>query len=102
MANDDHPDLDRVIPLTDWFRRIGLPTRSGRRLIASGAGPVITELTERRRGVRERDHVLGLRRAASPTPPNKTARTRSASSASSAGPNFRVGPVTTARSTPAY
>jgi hypothetical protein len=60
MASDNQPDLDRVTPLTDWFRRIGLPTRSGRRLIASGEGPVITELTERRRGVRERDHIAWL------------------------------------------
>jgi hypothetical protein len=60
MATEDHTDLDRVIPLTDWFRRIGLPTRSGRRLIASGQGPTITELTERRKGVRERDHIQWL------------------------------------------
>jgi hypothetical protein len=60
MASDDQPDLDRVLPLTDWFRRVGLPSRSGRRLIASGAGPVITELTERRKGVRERDHIAWL------------------------------------------
>jgi hypothetical protein len=60
MASDDQPDLDRVLPLTDWFRRVGLPSRSGRRLIASGAGPAITELTERRKGVRERDHIAWL------------------------------------------
>jgi len=57
---DNQPDLDRVTPLSDWFRRVGLPSRTGRRLIASGAGPVITELTERRKGVRERDHLKWL------------------------------------------
>jgi hypothetical protein len=60
MATDDQIDLDRVTPLPDWFRRIGLPQRSGRRLIASGQGPVITELTERCKGVRERDHIAWL------------------------------------------
>jgi hypothetical protein len=60
MASDNQPDLDRVTPLSDWFRRVGLPSRSGRRLIASGQGPAITELTERRKGVRERDHLRWL------------------------------------------
>jgi hypothetical protein len=60
MASDSQSDLDKVTPLTDWFRRVGLPSRSGRRLIASGEGPVITELTERRKGVRERDHLAWL------------------------------------------
>jgi hypothetical protein len=60
MANDTQIDLDRVTPLSDWFRRIGLPARSGRRLIASGQGPTITALTERRDGVRERDHIAWL------------------------------------------
>jgi len=59
MAADD-TDLDRVTPLQDWFRRVGLPYRSGIRLIASGAGPVVTQLTERRKGVRERDHIAWL------------------------------------------
>jgi hypothetical protein len=59
-TSDNQPDLDRVTPLADWFRRVGLPSRSGRRLIASGEGPVITELTERRKGVRERDHIAWL------------------------------------------
>ena len=62
MASDNQPDLDRVLPLSDWFRRVGLPSRSGRRLIASGEGPIITELTEQRKGVRERDHIAWLER----------------------------------------
>jgi len=59
-TSDNQPDLDRVTPLAEWFRRVGLPARSGRRLIASGEGPVITDLTERRKGVRERDHLAWL------------------------------------------
>ena len=60
MTTDDKPDLDRITLLPDWFRRIGLPQRSGRRLIASGRGPTITNLTERCKGVRERDHLAWL------------------------------------------
>jgi len=59
-TSDNQPDLDRVTPLADWFRRVGLPTRSGRRLIANGEGPTITTLTERRKCVRERDHIAWL------------------------------------------
>jgi hypothetical protein len=59
MATDEI-DLDKVTPISAWFRRIGLPARSGFRLIQSGKGPVLTELTERRKGVRERDHIAWL------------------------------------------
>jgi len=58
MADDT--DLDKVLPLQDWFRRVGLPARSGRNLIRSGQGPVLTELTPQRKGVRERDHLAWL------------------------------------------
>ena len=58
--NDEQPDLDRVTPLQLWFLRVGIPERSGHRLIKSGKGPVLTELTERRKGVRERDHIAWL------------------------------------------
>jgi hypothetical protein len=60
MANDEKTDLDRVTPLDAWFRRVGLPARSGHRLIANGEGPTITRLSERRPGVRERDHLAWL------------------------------------------
>jgi hypothetical protein len=62
MAASDNSDLDRVIPLGAWFKRVGLPARSGRRLIASGDGPQLTQLTERIRGVRERHHLAWLER----------------------------------------
>jgi hypothetical protein len=53
-------DLDKVTPLPEWFRRVGLTTRTGRRLIANGDGPALTQLTTRLLGVRERDHVTWL------------------------------------------
>jgi len=63
-------DLDRVTPLGKWFERVGLPARSGRQLIRNGEGPVITQLSERRPGVRERDHLAWLesRRRSQPPP----------------------------------
>jgi len=57
MAIDNHTDLHKVTPLADWFDRVGLPYRSGIRLMASGKGPVTVQLTARRRGVSERDHI---------------------------------------------
>jgi hypothetical protein len=60
MANDKEIDLDKVTPLSDWFRHIGLPARSGFRLIQAGEGPPLTILSERRKGVRERDHIAWL------------------------------------------
>jgi hypothetical protein len=68
MASEE-VDLDRVTPLAKWFERVGLPTRTGRKLIANGEGPAITQLSERRPGVRERDHLawLDARRRSDPT-----------------------------------
>jgi hypothetical protein len=63
-------DLDRVTPLAEWFERVGLPARTGHRLIANGEGPTLTQLSERRPGVRERDHLAWLesrRRSPAPT-----------------------------------
>jgi hypothetical protein len=60
MVADKEIDLDKVTPISEWFKRIGLPARSGFRLIKDGKGPVITRLTERRYGVRERDHIAWL------------------------------------------
>ena len=39
MADEDQVDLDRVTPLAEWFERVGLPPRTGHRLIANGEGP---------------------------------------------------------------
>jgi hypothetical protein len=70
MADEDEVDLDRVTPLAEWFERVGLPARTGHRLIANGEGPTLTQLSERRPGVRERDHLAWLdarRRSHPPT-----------------------------------
>jgi hypothetical protein len=54
------PDLDRVQPFLAWCERCGFSPATGRRLVASGKGPRITRLSERRIGVRERDHLSWL------------------------------------------
>jgi hypothetical protein len=59
-TKDEVIDLDRVTPLQAWFARVGIPERSGHRLIRSGKGPTLTELSERRKGIRERDHIAWL------------------------------------------
>jgi|SRR5215471_12424842 len=76
-TSDNQPDLDRVTPLADWFRRVGLPTRSGRRLIANGEGPTICASAIISRG---------SRRAATTTPPKW--KRPGLEAHSSAGPNF--------------
>jgi hypothetical protein len=53
-------DLDRVNSFADWCARIGVSPATGRRLLASNAGPRVTRLSERRIGIRERDHVAWL------------------------------------------
>jgi hypothetical protein len=53
-------DLDRVTSFLAWCQRIGVSPATGRRLLSSGEGPRITRLSERRIGVRERDHRAWL------------------------------------------
>jgi hypothetical protein len=44
------PD-DRVMTLSEWFAVNRISPATGRRLIKSGKGPIITYLSERRKGV---------------------------------------------------
>jgi hypothetical protein len=55
-ATELRPPL-RVIPFKTWCELRGFSERTGRRLIESGDGPIITQLTDRLIGVRE-DHDL--------------------------------------------
>lgn len=48
----DPHDADRVMSLPEWCDRIGVSLATGRRLIKSGDGPVVTWLSARRVGVR--------------------------------------------------
>ena len=58
--DDRGQDLDRVSSFADWCTRIGVSPATGRRLLASGHGPKVTRLSERRIGIRERDHRAWL------------------------------------------
>jgi hypothetical protein len=49
-------DLDRVQPFPAWCERCGFSEPTGRRLIKTGLGPVVTWLSPRRMGIRERHH----------------------------------------------
>lgn len=44
------PD-ERVMTLSEWFAANRISPATGRRLIKNGQGPVITHLSERRKGV---------------------------------------------------
>jgi hypothetical protein len=64
MATSDvHPDLDRVTPLHLWFLRVGIPERTGHRLIKNGKGPALTELNRTPEG-RERARSYRVARSA--------------------------------------
>jgi predicted DNA-binding transcriptional regulator AlpA len=67
VASKISPD-DRVITFAAWCEACGFSPATGRRLIAAGDGPVITRLSDRRIGIRGRDHVEWLNRRASTAP----------------------------------
>jgi hypothetical protein len=60
MNTPQELDPDRVIPFLAWCKRIGVSAATARRLVRRGQGPRITKLSDRRVGVRERDHVAWL------------------------------------------
>lgn len=53
-------DLDRVSSVREWRGRMGLSSSTAARILKSGNGPVITRLSDRRIGIRERDHRAWL------------------------------------------
>jgi hypothetical protein len=53
------PD-DQVRSFLDWCRACNFSPATGRRVIKSGKGPLITHLSDRRIGVRGRHHRLWL------------------------------------------
>jgi predicted DNA-binding transcriptional regulator AlpA len=55
-AVDQRP-LPRVLSYPQFCDQLGISQRTGHRLLASGDGPKVTQLTDRRIGVRE-DHLL--------------------------------------------
>src|SRR5215467_7285705 len=57
MTPDNQCDLDRVISFQDWCKRADVSESTGRRLLASKRGPKVTRLSNRRIGIRERDHI---------------------------------------------
>jgi hypothetical protein len=60
MSSPENHDLDRVNSFADWCKRCGFSEATGRRIIAAGEGPVITWLSTRRMGIRERHHLQWL------------------------------------------
>jgi predicted DNA-binding transcriptional regulator AlpA len=53
-------DLDRVTLWPAWLARVGLSERTGERMLKAKTHPRLTQLTARRFGVRERDHIAWL------------------------------------------
>ena len=45
------PEDDRVLTFNEWCALNGIGKRTGRRILTSGGGPVVTQLSERRIGI---------------------------------------------------
>jgi hypothetical protein len=56
----DNRDLDRINSFSEWCARSGFSEATGRRLLRSGKGPIVTWLSARRMGIRERHHLERL------------------------------------------
>jgi len=62
---DVKPDDDnRVLSFAVWCELAGFSKATGRRVLASGEGPVVIRLSARRIGIRVRDHKHWLDRRA--------------------------------------
>jgi hypothetical protein len=56
MAHPKHSlqhslDDDKVLTFAQWCALNGIGKRTGRRILTSGCGPVVTQLSERRIGI---------------------------------------------------
>jgi hypothetical protein len=51
-------DDDRVLTLAEWRKLNGLSERTARRILQSGDGPIITQLSPRRLGITVRNNRL--------------------------------------------
>jgi hypothetical protein len=61
-SRDDDPD--RVMSFAEWCKRSGFSLATGRRILAGPNSPVVTYLSARRIGIRNRHHVDWLDRCA--------------------------------------
>jgi hypothetical protein len=52
------PDDDEVLTFAQWCKLNSIGERTGRRLLASGRGPRVLQLTESRIGIRRSDNRL--------------------------------------------
>jgi hypothetical protein len=67
QANQFWPD-DQVRSFLEWCRACNFSPATGRRVIKSGKGPLITRLSDRRIGIRGRHHRRWLDERAGITP----------------------------------
>jgi predicted DNA-binding transcriptional regulator AlpA len=59
FAGTDHSareDDDRVLSFREWCAKAGVSEATGRRLVARGEGPTITQVSVRRVGITGRHH----------------------------------------------
>jgi len=59
-ATDDAAALARILSLPEWYRLCGFSDATGRRLLRSGKGPRVIQLSERRKGIALSDHLAWI------------------------------------------
>lgn len=53
----NNPPPDRVLTFRQWYELNGISEQTGRRILASGNGPAVLQLSPRRLGIRMSDNL---------------------------------------------
>jgi predicted DNA-binding transcriptional regulator AlpA len=66
-AEDRAISLARILSLPEWYALCGFSDATGRRILKSGKGPKVIQLSERRKGIALGDHLAWIDSNASAT-----------------------------------
>jgi predicted DNA-binding transcriptional regulator AlpA len=62
-AYDRQVALARILSLPEWYALCGFSDATGRRILSSGKGPKVIQLSERRRGIVLADHLRWIEKS---------------------------------------
>jgi predicted DNA-binding transcriptional regulator AlpA len=57
---NDPVSLARILSLDEWYKLCGFSDATGRRILNSGKGPRVIQLSERRKGIALGDHLAWI------------------------------------------
>jgi predicted DNA-binding transcriptional regulator AlpA len=78
MATDFNSDAYKVLTFQQWLELAGVSRSTGLRILDSGNGPRVIQLSERRFGIRLADHAEWCERVARNAPPPVARKARKA------------------------